>query len=138
LGHTWFNWSLKERWVMSILRDRWEWLDIASVTLLGLVVLGGLIAWVVRRRRPDGLPLVLAATVMAALFAVMPFALLGSAYADMRLAPFVLATALLAVGTPQSGARSGKGLSGSGSSRPSRGSRRSARTCRGCSRGPHS
>lgn len=103
-GHTWFNWSLKERWVISILRDRWEWLDIASVTLLGLVVLGGLIAWVVRRRRPEGLPLVLAATVMAALFALMPFALLGSAYADMRLAPFALATALLAIGTPQRGA----------------------------------
>ena len=104
-GHTWFNWPLKERWVMSILRDRWEWLDIASVVLLGLLVLGGLIAWGVRRRRPGGLTLILAATIMAALFALMPFALLGSAYADMRLAPFVLATALLAIGTPQRGAR---------------------------------
>jgi len=104
-GHTWFNWSLKERWVMSILRDRWEGLDIASVALLGLLVLGGLIAWGVRRRRPGGLPLILAATIMAALFVLMPFALLGSAYADMRLAPFALATALLAIGTPQRSAR---------------------------------
>jgi len=52
-----------------------------------------------------GLPLILAATIMAALFILMPFALLGSAYADMRLAPFALATALLAIGTPQRGAR---------------------------------
>jgi len=39
------------------------------------------------------------------LFVLMPFALLGSAYADMRLAPFALATALLAIGTPKHGAR---------------------------------
>jgi hypothetical protein len=56
-GHTWFNWPLKARWVMSILRDRWEVLDIASVALLALVVVCGLVAWGVRRRRPDGLPM---------------------------------------------------------------------------------
>jgi hypothetical protein len=104
-GHTWFNWPLKERWVMTILRDRWEWLDVGSVALLLLVVMGGLAAWGVRRRRPEGLPLILAATIMTALFVLMPFALLGSAYADMRLAPFALATALLAIGAPRRGAR---------------------------------
>ncbi len=104
-GHTWFNWPLKERWVMSILRDRWEWLDVGSVALLGLIVMGGLAAWGVRRRRPEGRSLILAATIMTALFVLMPFALLGSAYADMRLAPFALATALLAIGAPQHGAR---------------------------------
>ncbi len=103
-GHTWFNWPLKARWVMSILRDRWEVLDIASMALLALVVVCGLVAWGVRRRRPDGLVLILAAMILSLLFVLMPFALLGSAYADMRLAPFVLATALLAMGTPQIGA----------------------------------
>ncbi len=104
-GHTWFNWPLKTRWITSILRDRWEMLDTGSVLLLGLVVLGGLIGWAIRRKRPAGLSLALSAAIMAALFVLMPFALLGSAYADMRLAPFALATALLAIGSPPRGAR---------------------------------
>lgn len=99
-GHTWFNWTLKERWLTSILRDRWEWLDKASVAVLGLVLIAAILGWFMRRQRPAGLPLIIAALIMAVLFVVMPFALLGSAYADMRLAPFVFATALLAIGTP--------------------------------------
>lgn len=104
-GHTWFNWPLKTRWITGILRDRWEMFDTGSLFLLGLVVLGGTIGWALARRRPAGLALVLAATFMAALFMLMPFALLGSAYADMRLAPFALATALLAIGSPPRGVR---------------------------------
>lgn len=100
-GHTWFNWALKERWITGILRDRWEWLDKGSVALLGLVVAGGLLVWAIRRRRPAGLPLILAALLMTVLFVLMPHALLGSAYADMRLAPFALATAILAIGAPK-------------------------------------
>lgn len=103
-GHTWFNWELKQRWLASILRDRWEWLDIASITLLASVLVAALISWFVQRRRSEGLPLVIAAAFMAGLYILMPFALLGSAYADMRLAPFALATALLAIVTPPRGA----------------------------------
>lgn len=98
-GHTWFNWALKERWLTSIFRDRWEWFDKGSVALLGLVVTAALLGWLMRRQRPSGLPLIIAAAFMAALYVLMPFALLGSAYADMRLAPFALATGLLAIGT---------------------------------------
>jgi len=97
-GHTWFNWDQKSRWVGSILRDRWEWFDKASVIALQLAVL---FAWARRRKTPQGLILGIAAVLMLLLYVLMPFALLGSAYADMRLAPFALATALLAVGMPR-------------------------------------
>lgn len=100
-GHTWFNWTLKERWLISILRDRWEWLDKASITILGLVLIAAVLGWLLRRQRPVGVPLIIAAGIMVALFVLMPFALLGSAYADMRLAPFALATALLGIGAPR-------------------------------------
>lgn len=100
-GHTWFNWTLKERWLTSILRDRWEWFDKASIAVLGLILIAASLGWLLRRQRPAGLPLVIAAAIMAALFVLMPFALLGSAYADMRLAPYALATAILAIGAPR-------------------------------------
>ena len=88
----------------SLLRDRHEVFDRGSVALLGLVLAGGAAAWLLDRRRPSGLTLIVAGAVLALLYVVMPFALLGSAYADMRLAPFVVATALLAIGTPRRGA----------------------------------
>lgn len=100
-GHTWFNWTLKGRWLASILRDRWEWLDKGSVAFLIGTVLAALMCWGGAQRRPQGLPLIIAAAIMLVLFAAMPFALLGSAYADMRLAPYALATALLAIGMPK-------------------------------------
>lgn len=102
-AHTWFRWDLKIRWAASILRDRWEIFDIASVLLLLAIVLAGLVVWALRRTRPKGLVLVIAAGLFGLLFILMPHALIGSAYADMRLAPFALATALLAIGGPAQG-----------------------------------
>lgn len=98
LARLWFNLDMKARWVESILRDRWEVFDKASLLLLGLVLLAALVHWARDRRLPSGAPLILAAALFAALFVILPHALLGSAYADMRLAPYALATALLAIG----------------------------------------
>lgn len=103
LARLWFNWTLKQRWVESILRDRWEIFDKASLVVLALVLLGALLRWAWVRRAPSGGPLILAALLFAGLFTLLPHALLGSAYADMRLAPYALATALLAIG-PAAGA----------------------------------
>lgn len=100
-GHGWFNWTLKLRWIRSVLRDRTEILDRGSLAVLMLVLVVAAAIWVFRRRRPSGVTLVAASVILLVLFILMPFALLGSAYADMRLAPFLFATALLAISTPQ-------------------------------------
>lgn len=97
-AHSWFRFDLKQRWVAAILRDRWEVYDTLSLTLLCAVVGVALIRWAVRRGPASGLPLILAAAVLWGLFVVLPHSLLGSAYADMRLAPYALATTLLAIG----------------------------------------
>jgi hypothetical protein len=91
-AHTWFRWDLKSRWVASILRDRWEVFDVASVVALLAILLVSVALWALRRTRPQGLVLVIAAGLFGLLFILMPHALIGSAYADMRLAPFALAT----------------------------------------------
>ncbi len=97
-ARVWFHEDLKQRWVESIFRDRWEMFDTASLWLLAAVLFMALGRWLWVRRAPSGGPLILAALIFAGLFALLPHALLGSAYADMRLAPYALATALLAIG----------------------------------------
>jgi hypothetical protein len=76
---------------------------VASVVALLAILLVSVALWALRRTRPQGLVLVIAAGLFGLLFILMPHALIGSAYADMRLAPFALATALLAIGAPSQG-----------------------------------
>ena len=111
-GHTWFRFDLKTRWLLSVFKDRWEVFDIASVGVIVLVLILALAHWAVRRTRSPGTPLALGAGVLALLFLILPHALLGSAYADMRLAPYVLAFALLAIdgGYRQAGLVAAAGL----------------------------
>lgn len=97
-ARVWFNFDLKWRWAQSVLRDRWEIFDKASLILILVVVLVALLRWAWVRRRPSGGPLILAALIFSALFVLLPHALLGSAYADMRLTPYAVATAVLAIG----------------------------------------
>ncbi len=96
-GRVWFNLDLKSRWALSIFRDRWEWFDTASLGLLMAVV-----AVAVVRKTSMARSLILAASILLSLYLLIPHSLLGSAYADMRLAPYVLAVALLAIGQPRS------------------------------------
>ena len=79
--------------LFSALRDRWLVYDCFSVAV-ALVLLGSAIF-----DRYMGFSRRLAITVasLAVTFVVMPSELFGSAYADMRLIPFVLALALLAL-----------------------------------------
>ena len=95
-GRVWFNVDLKSRWVLSIFRDRWEWFDTASLGLLAAVLAVALV-----RKAALARPLVLAASLLLGLYLLIPHSLLGSAYADMRLAPYGLAVALLAIGQPR-------------------------------------
>lgn len=89
----WFDWVDKALWLVSILRERWAVWDIAGAALLAAVPL-----WALLRRRPRIAPeLGLAALLLLLLFILIPRVVIGSGYADMRLAPFVIAVAILAV-----------------------------------------
>ena len=89
----WFNWRAKWSWATMVLRDRWQWLDLASAALLyGVLVMGAL-----DRRLEYSRHLVLSALFLFAVFLLLPRVVFGSAYADMRLAPFALAIAVVAV-----------------------------------------
>jgi hypothetical protein len=88
-----FNWKSKWMWIQSALRDRWKMFDIASLALVGLVLLEAL-----RNRKVEySRNLAASAIVLLLMFALLPRIIFGSAYADMRLVPYMIAVALLAI-----------------------------------------
>src|SRR5207342_3354275 len=87
------DWPSKLRWLEMVLRDRWEWFDLASVGVVGIV----LVAAVALRRLTFSRNLLFTALVLSIGFLILPRTVFGSTYADMRLLPFVLATAVLAI-----------------------------------------
>ena len=89
----WFFWRAKYVYMISILRNRWMTFDLACVYLLwGLVALGLAGVWV-RMNRTLGI----AALMLILAYILLPRILFGSAYADMRLAPYVMAVAVIAL-----------------------------------------
>jgi hypothetical protein len=76
-----------------VLRDRWMTFDIASVTVLFVILFRGVRDQTIEYSRNLGL----SALFLLAVYIVLPRIVFGSAYADMRLAPFVLAIALIAL-----------------------------------------
>ena len=89
----WFNWRLKWQWVYSALRDRWYWLDVVSLVVPAMMLLFALVS----RKLTLSRNLAFSALVLLAAFVLLPRIIFGSAYADMRLAPYVMAVALLAI-----------------------------------------
>jgi hypothetical protein len=89
----WLDWEYKWRWLKMVLRDRWEWFDVASATVVGLV-LGAAVAI---RKLTFSRNLLFTAFVLLVCFFVLPRTVFGSTFADMRLLPYVLATAVLAI-----------------------------------------
>ena len=89
----WFDWKIKWRWIYSALRDRWKWFDIASLAAAALVFLFAIVS----RKLTLSRNLAFSAIVLAAGFAIIPRIVFGSAYADMRLVPYLMAVALLAI-----------------------------------------
>ena len=89
----WFNWRWKMNWATMILRDRWMAFDIASLTVLFVILFKG-----VRDTRIEySRNLTLSALFLLAVYLLLPRIVFGSAYADMRLAPFVLGIGLIAI-----------------------------------------
>ena len=97
-----FYWRTKIAWVLMALRDRWLWFDVASVAVLYLVLFKAARDPRIEYSRHLGL----SALLMLAVYLVLPRIVFGSAYADMRMAPFMLAIALIAI-RPKAGIRLG-------------------------------
>jgi len=89
----WFNYDAKLQWLLSALRDRWDGFDLVSVAFAVLVFL---IA-VFHRRLTLSRNIAFSGLVLSLAFIALPRVVFGSAYADMRLAPFLFAIALLAI-----------------------------------------
>jgi hypothetical protein len=87
----WFDWKAKMMWLEMTLRDRWKWYDIASVGAALLVLLEAL-------RNPRltfSRNLAFSGLVLLAGFVFLPRIIFGSAYADMRLTPYIFAVFVL-------------------------------------------
>ena len=89
----WFNWAAKLDSLMAALRDRWKWFDMGAVLFLFGVVMFALAS----RRLGFSRHLAFSAIVLLTGFVLLPRIIFGSAYADMRLVPYVLAVAILAI-----------------------------------------
>jgi hypothetical protein len=89
----WFNWKLKGEAFTTVLRDRWIVWDCASLGLIILLIVYAIFSrWLTLSRN-----LAFSAIVLAIVFILLPRMVFSSAYADMRLAPFAFAVALLAI-----------------------------------------
>lgn len=89
----WFNWRTKYLWLTMALRDRWQGLDLASVAGV-LLVLG------IAVRSPRlgfSRSLATALLIFGLVYIFSPRIIFGSAYADMRLVPYLLAIGLIAI-----------------------------------------
>ena len=89
----WFEWKAKWRWIYMALRDRWKWFDIASLVAAALAFGYA----VVSRKLTFSRNLAFSAIVLAISFVLIPRIVFGSAYADMRLVPYLMAVILLAI-----------------------------------------
>ncbi|WP_294080394.1 hypothetical protein [Sphingomonas sp.] len=89
----WFNWQAKIWWVLMVLRDRWQLFDIACLGVLYLIIFRGIRDPNIEYSRHLGI----SALFLIAVFILLPRIVFGSAYADMRLAPYMLAIAVIAL-----------------------------------------
>ena len=89
----WFNWKMKWRWIYSALRDQWKWFDIGSLVAAAAVFLFAIFS----RKLTLSRNLAFSGIVLAVGFALLPRIIFGSAYADMRLVPYLMAVGLLAI-----------------------------------------
>ena len=89
----WFMWERKLGALIFTLRDQAQWLDIASLALAVVLIYAALRSKMLRFEPR----LAVAAFLFLAAVVIIPFQLLGSAFADGRLWPIVFIVALLAI-----------------------------------------
>ncbi|HEY0044697.1 MAG TPA: hypothetical protein VGB62_09125 [Allosphingosinicella sp.] len=90
----WFNWERKWDWVRMALRDRWELFDAVSLGIIALVLVLGFLLF---RRLQYSRNLLASAIFLLLVYLLLPRIVFGSAYADMRLVPYMIAVAVLAI-----------------------------------------
>jgi hypothetical protein len=88
-------WGYKYVWALSPLRTYWRDFDMGSLAVMVMLLGWALAARAVRFDRRVGI----AALLCFVFFIALPFRVFGSAFADMRLLPYALALALVAIGT---------------------------------------
>jgi hypothetical protein len=89
----WFLWGFKLEYFERALRDRWHGFDLAALAILVLLPLFAL----VHRRLVLSRNLAFSGLTLLAGFLLLPRVIFGSAYADMRLVPYMLAIFVLAI-----------------------------------------
>ncbi|WP_114228133.1 MULTISPECIES: hypothetical protein [Sphingomonas] len=97
----WFDLPLKFRWLVAPLRDRWKWLDLPA----GMLLFAALLFARIDPRLHFAQPLAAGAVLMSLACLVLPFYMLNSALADMRLLPVLLAVAIVAIDSDRSDRR---------------------------------
>jgi hypothetical protein len=88
-----FNWRAKMLWITQVFRDRWQLFDIASVGVLFLLMFKAIRDPNIQYSRNLGL----SAFFLLLVYIFLPRIVFGSAYADMRLVPFMVAIGILAI-----------------------------------------
>jgi hypothetical protein len=89
----WFDLARKLEWLTMALRDRWLWFDLAALGVVAAL----LVAALASRPMTYSRNLAASALFLSLVFVVMPLDVFGSGYADMRLAPYLFAIAIVAV-----------------------------------------
>lgn len=89
----WFNWHAKYLWLISALRDRWYLFDFLSVAAIGLLLFEAARSSRLSFSRNLGA----SALFLLIVYLLLPRIVFGSAYADMRLVPYLIAVAVIAI-----------------------------------------
>lgn len=97
----WFNIDAKTQWILMVLRDRWQVFDIASLAIIVFLLIVAMLS----RRMEYSRNLAASALFLTIVFVLLPRIVFGSAYADMRLAPYLFAIALVAIRFPPAAGR---------------------------------
>ena len=93
LAHDWFNWKIKWRFIRAALRDRWDWYDQASLAVVAVL----LVVVIFHRKLTFSRNLLFSALVLSIVYAILPRIIFASAYADMRLVPYIMAVVFLSI-----------------------------------------
>ena len=93
--------SGKAMWLFMSLRDRWVVFDIGALAISLIVLIA---AWGSRHIQYSR-NLAASALFLLLVFCLLPRVIFGSAYADMRLAPYIFAIALIAIRFPHASRR---------------------------------
>jgi hypothetical protein len=89
-----FNWERKWDWLRMALRDRWETYDMVSLGIIGLVLILGAALY---KKLEYSRNLAASAIFLVIVYLLLPRIVFGSAYADMRLVPYMIAVAVIAI-----------------------------------------